>query len=392
MNIVNIEDLRRLARKRLPKAIFEFVDGGALDEVTLRANRSDFERVRFHPRVFTDVSQISLATTILGQPAQVPLIMAPVGLCGMVRRKAEVIAARTAASAGMPFCLSMMAASSIEEVCAGAASQPQRATPSGAPWFQLYLLKDRAMNRVLLQRARAAGAKVLVLTVDTKTQGPRERDIRNGFTVPPRITMRSAFDAVRCWRWVRDVALGPTVTFANLKDLNSGGKDVVTITQFIADKYDLGYDWEALEWCKSEWQGPVAVKGILSPVDAKLAVQHGASGIIVSNHGGRQLDGAISSIAALPAIVDAVGSDAEVILDGGVRRGVDIVKALCLGARACMAGRPFVYALAALGEEGMQRAIAIFKAEIEKAVMLVGCNSVQALQRGYLQGLDRLRC
>jgi L-lactate dehydrogenase (cytochrome) len=221
MSIVNIEDLRVLARKRLPKAIFEFVDGGALDEVTLRANRADFERVRFIPRMFTDVSQCSLATTVLGQPAQLPLIMAPIGLCGMVRRKAEVIAARTAASAGMPFCLSMMAASSVEEVGAAAAT---------APWFQLYLLKDRALNRLLLQRARAAGCKVLVLTVDTKTQGPRERDIRNGFTVPPRITLRSAFDAVRCWRWVHDVALGPSVTFANLKDLTQGGNDVLTIT------------------------------------------------------------------------------------------------------------------------------------------------------------------
>jgi L-lactate dehydrogenase (cytochrome) len=375
VNIVNIEDLRLLARKRLPKAIFEFIDGGALDEVTLRANRADFERVRLVPRTFTDVSQCSLATTVLGQPVQLPLIMAPVGLLGMVRRQAEVIAARTAASAGMPFCLSMMAAGSVEEVCASA---------SAPPWFQLYLLKERAMNRVLLQRARAAGCKVLVLTADTKTQGPRERDIRNGFTVPPRITLRSAFDAVRCWRWVHDVALGPTVTFANLKDLTQGSSDVFTITQFIADKYDLAFDWEALEWCKSEWQGPVAVKGILSPVDAKLAVQHGADGIIVSNHGGRQMDGALSSIAALPAIVDAVGASADVILDGGVRRGVDVVKALALGARACMAGRPFVYSLAALGEDGMQRAIAIFKAEMEKALMLLGCNSVQALQRGYV--------
>jgi len=284
----------------------------------------------------------------------------------------------------MPFCVSMMAASSIEEVCASAA----QTAPAGArsmPWFQLYLLKDRAMNRALLQRAHAAGAKVLVLTVDTKTQGPRERDIRNGFTVPPRITLRSAFDAVRCWRWVHDVALGPTVTFANLKDLTQGSKDVVTITQFIADKYDLAYDWEALEWCKSEWQGPVAVKGILSPEDAKRAVQHGADGIIVSNHGGRQMDGAISSIAALPAIVDAVGSSAEVILDGGVRRGVDIIKALAFGARACMAGRPFVYALAALGEEGMQAAISIFKAEMEKALILLGCNSARALERGYVR-------
>ncbi len=383
MTIVNIEDLRTLARARLPKAIFEFIDGGALDEVTLRANRSDFEHVRFIPRAFTDVSQVSLATTVMGQPAQIPLIMAPIGLLGMVRRKAEVIAAHNAARAGMPFTLSMMAASSIEEVCASAAQASPAAT--AMPWFQLYLLKDRGMNRALLQRARAAGAKVLVLTVDTKSQGPRERDVRNGFTVPPRITLRSAFDALRCWRWVLDVALGPSVTFANLKDLTQGGQDVVTVTQFIADKYDLAYDWEALEWCKSEWQGPVAVKGILSPEDAKRAVQHGANGIIVSNHGGRQLDGAVSSVTVLPAIVEAVSDRADVILDSGVRRGVDIVKALALGARACMAGRPFVYALGALGEDGMRRAIDIFKAEIEKTLTLLGCASVQALQRGYLQ-------
>jgi L-lactate dehydrogenase (cytochrome) len=379
MQIVNIEDFRLRARQRLPRAVFDFIDGGALDEVTLRSNRADFERVRFVPRVFTNIERCSLATTVLGQPLALPLIMAPIGLCGMVARKAELHAVRAAADYGMGFCLSMMAASSIEEVAHAAEGA------TAPPWFQVYLMRERAMNRALMQRARAAGYKVLVLTVDTKTQGPRERDARSGFAVPPSIRLRHAFDALRCWRWVADVALGPQVTFANLKGASAGRGDVVTVAQYIADKYDLAFDWEALEWCKSEWGGPVAVKGILSPEDAKLAVRHGADGIIVSNHGGRQLDGAISSIAALPAIVDAIGNGAEVILDSGVRRGSDVVKALALGARACMAGRAFVFALAAGGAQGMRAAIEMLRAEITKTLMLLGEPSVQRLNRGLLK-------
>ncbi len=375
MPIINLEDLRGLARCRLPKAIFEFVDGGSTDEVSLRANREDFGRIRFIPRVNTDVSQRSLSTTVMGHGASLPIIIAPTGLAGMVRRKGECLEADVATRLGIPYCQSQMSASSIEEVYAAA---------PGPHWLQVYLLKQRDINRRIIQRARAAGYRTLVLTVDTKSQGARERDIRNGFVVPPRLTLRNLFDAVRCWRWALDVALGPTVTFANLAGETHSKSDIFTITEYIKDLYDLSFGWEALEWCKSEWQGPVAVKGILSPEDAKLAVQHGADAIIVSNHGGRQLDSSISAISALPAIVDAVGDRTEIILDGGVRRGMDVVKALCLGARACMIGRPFLYGLAAMGADGVEKVIEILRKEIDSVMLLLGQRSLQELHRGLI--------
>ncbi len=258
------------------------------------------------------------------------------------------------------------------------------AAAPGAHWLQVYLLKERDINRRIIARARAAGYRTLVLTVDTKAQGPRERDMRNGFVIPPRVTLRNLADALLCWRWTLDVPLGPTVNFANLAGETHSKSDLFTIAEYIKDLYDLSFGWEALEWCKSEWQGPVAVKGILSPEDAKLAVQHGADAVIVSNHGGRQLDSAISAISALPAVVDAVGGRAEIILDGGVRRGTDVVKALCLGARACMVGRPFLYALAVQGAAGVEAVIDIFRRETDSAMLLLGQSSVNSLSPSLL--------
>lgn len=378
MPIVNTEDLRTQARRYLPKAIFEFIDGGATDEVTLRANREDFARWRFVPRVNTDVTHRDLSTTILGQAAALPLVVAPTGLAGMVRRRGECIEAKVARARGIPYCLSQMAASSVEDVHAAA---------PGPHWLQVYLLKGREINRRIIQRAKAVGYGALVLTVDTKAQGPRERDLRNGFTVPPRVTARNLLDALRCWRWTLDVPLGPTVTFANLAGETHTKSDIFTIAEFAKNLYDLSFGWEALEWCKSEWQGPVAVKGILSPEDARLAVEHGADAVIVSNHGGRQMDSALSAIAALPAIVDAVDGRAEVILDGGVRRGVDVLKALCLGARACMVGRPFLYGLSAMGEAGVEKVIDIFRGELDLAMLLLGQSDIKALHRGLVQAV-----
>jgi len=374
MPVINLEDLRQHARRYLPKAIFEFIDGGATDEVSLRANREDFARWRFMPRVNTDVAQRNLATTVLGQPASLPLIVAPTGLAGMVWRKGECVEARVAQEAGIPYCQSQMSASSIEEVHAAA---------PGPHWLQVYLLQQRDINRRIMQRAKAAGYRTLVLTVDTKTQGPRERDVRNGFTIPPRVTLRNLTDALRCWRWTLDVPLGPTVTFANLAGEAHSKSDIFTITAFIKNLYDLSFGWDAVAWCKSEWQGPLAVKGILSAEDARLAVAHGADGVIVSNHGGRQLDSAVSAISALPAIVDAVGTQAEVILDGGVRRGHDVLKALSLGARACMVGRPFLYGLTR-GAEGVRQVIEILRQEIDNGLLLLGQDDVAKLSRALL--------
>lgn len=375
MNAVSIEDLRTAARRRLPKAIFEFVDGGAQDELTLRANREDFSRLRLLPRVLTDVAARDTSTTLLGERIALPLVIAPTGLAGLLSRKGEVAEARVAARAGIPYCLSQMAASSIEEVMQGSAHPF---------WFQAYLLRDRAINQALFDRAWGAGCRVLVVTVDTKAQGPRERDIRNGFTVPPRVTLRNVLDVARRVHWLRDVALGPRVTFANLAGTLIGKGDIVNIARLAQEQYDFSLDWKDLDWVRSVWRGKLAIKGVLTPDDARLAVEHGAQAVIVSNHGGRQLDGAPSAVAALPPIVDELQGRAEVILDGGVRRGTDILKAVALGARACMAGRPFLYGLAAAGEQGAARALEIFRSELDVSLALLGRPRVSELDESAL--------
>jgi len=373
--IANIEDLRLRARRRLPTAIFDFVDGGAQDEDSLRANREQFRRIALSPRVLRDVSQRDQSTTLLGETLAAPLIMAPTGMAGLLRRGGEALQARAASAADIGYCLSMMSACTIEEV--------KRA--SGRPfWFQIYLLRDRAINRALMERARAAGCRVLVLTVDTKQQGLRERDVRNGFTVPPRITLRNALDVARRPGWLTDVALGRRITFANLAGELIGAEDIVSVARLAAEQYDPTVSWEAIEWCKAHWHGPIAVKGILTRDDARAALERGADALIVSNHGGRQLDGTPAAIAALPAVVDAVAGRAEVVLDSGIRRGTDVIKALALGARACMAGRAFLYGLAAEGEAGVRQAIAILKSEIDVGLTLMGTNSVRMLDRSAL--------
>jgi len=377
-NLASIEDLRLRARRRLPKAIFDFIDGGSQDEVSLAANRRDFERLVLMPRVLTDVSKRQLASTVLGERVALPLIVAPTGLAGLLSRKGEVAEARAAEAAGIPYCLSQMAASSIEEV---------KDATRRSFWFQSYLVKDRSINEALIDRAANAGCKVLVITLDTKAQGPRERDMRNGFTVPPRVTWRNALDLLRRVHWLRDVAMGPRVTFANLAGSLVGSSDIISIARFAAEQYDFSVDWSHIDWCRARWKGKLALKGILTAEDARLAVDHGADAVIVSNHGGRQLDHSRSSIAALPAIVDAVGDRTEVILDGGVRRGGDILKALALGARACMAGRPFLYGLAAGGERGVTRAIDLLRNEVDNNLALLGRASVQDLDRSAVRRL-----
>jgi L-lactate dehydrogenase (cytochrome) len=376
MTIASIEDLRVRARRRLPSAIFDFIDGGAHDETSLRANRRDFERLCLVPKVLTDVSSRDLSTTLLGEPVSMPLVVAPTGLAGLLSRKGEVSEARAAEAAGIPYCLSQMAASSIEEV--------DQATKRPF-WFQSYLLRDRSINEALMERAAKAGCRVLVVTVDTKAQGPRERDIRNGFTVPPRVTWRNALDVARRLRWVGNVAFGPRVTFANLAGSVVGSGDIISIARFAAEQYDFTMDWSHFEWCRAKWKGKLAIKGILTVEDARRATHHGADAIIVSNHGGRQLDGAPSPLSVLPDIADAVSDRAEIILDGGVRRGSDVLKALALGANACMAGRPFLYGLAADGERGVRKAIDLFRNELDNNLALLGRPVARELDRTCLK-------
>ncbi len=375
MPAINIDDLRTLARKRLPRTIFEFIDGGSQDEISLRANRADFESYDMRPRVLTDISRRDQSTTILGEKCASPLILAPTGLAGILHRRGELSASRAAAAANVPYCLSTMATCSIEQIAE--ASNVTR-------WFQLYVLRDRGLTKTFIDRARATNCKALVLTVDTKMQGPRERDMRNGFTVPPKFTLRTILDFALHFRWLLDVGLGPKVTFRNFEDSNMRVKNAVTITQFIANQYDLSVNYKDLEWFKTTWGGPVAVKGILTGEDARRACDHGADAIIVSNHGGRQLDGAVSALRVLPEVVAAVGDRAEVILDGGVRRGSDVIKALCLGARACMIGRAWLYGLASGGEAGVARSLEILTNEIDLALALLGRSRLAELSPDIL--------
>lgn len=376
MQAINIDDLRSAARRRLPNVIFEFIDGGAQDETTLRANREDFQKWRFRTRVLTDVSKRDQSVTLFGQHCASPLIMAPTGLAGLLSRRGELAAARAAEKYGVPYCLSTMSTCTIEEI-----------TRETAPpkWFQLYVLRDRGLTKAFIERAKAARCTALVLTVDTKVQGPRERDMRNGFTVPPRFTAATLFDFARHYSWLLDVALGPKITFKNFIGTATASTDAVTITQFIAGQYDLSVNWQDVEWFKTNWGGPVMLKGILTAEDAKAAIHHGADGVIVSNHGGRQLEGAISAVHALPAIADAVGDRLEVVLDGGIRRGADVVRARALGAKACMIGRAWLYGLASRGEAGVERALEILRDEIDITLTLLGRPTLAEVDRSSLE-------
>ena len=361
--IVNIDDLRRRARRRLPRALFDYIDGGAEDEYTLRANQADFRRYTFRPRVMVDVSQRDQSTTILGQRLATPLILAPTGFTGMFWPRGEVVAARAAGRKGALFTLSTMSICSLEEVAAEA---------TGPLWFQLYVWRDRGIVRSLLERAQAAGYRALVITVDTPVLGRRERDVRSGLVIPPRITVKNVLDTI--WRvdWLRRVLTNPRPTFGNFVDTLGVDHDAVSLATFTTEQFSPAVSWADLDWYRSVWPGPIAIKGIMSAEDARIAVEHGVEAIVVSNHGGRQLDYLPSAVEVLPEVVDAVGGRAEVILDGGIRRGSDVVKALALGARACMVGKAFNFGVAAAGQAGAEKAIDILQQEIDRTLALIG--------------------
>ncbi len=361
---INIDDLRARARRRLPRAVFDFVDGGAEDETTLRANRSGFGQVSFRPRVLVDVSGRDQSTTVLGEPLKSPLILAPTGMAGLLWPSGEIAAARAAGRTGALFTLSTMSACTIEEVAAAA---------SGPLWFQLYVWRDREVTRELVQRARAAGYKALCLTVDVPVIGQRERDLRQGFTIPPRVTVMNVVDTLRRVSWLRRVLLGPRLTFKNfVNHPGTGGDDLIRLAEFANKQFDPSVTWADLDWFRSIWSGPLALKGVMAAEDALRATDAGVEAIVVSNHGGRQLDGLPAPIEILPEIADAVDGRAEIILDGGVRRGGDVVKAVAMGARACMIGRPFLYGLAANGQAGVERAVNILEQEIDRTLALIG--------------------
>jgi isopentenyl diphosphate isomerase/L-lactate dehydrogenase-like FMN-dependent dehydrogenase len=370
-----IEELRQAARRCLPKVIFDFVDGGAGDELTLGRNQSDLQRIELRPRVLVDVSNVGLATTVLGEPVAVPLLGAPAGLLGLINPAGEVALARALHAAGTLYALPVMASYTLEEVAASSA---------GPLWFQMYVWRDRGLNAELVSRARTAAYKALVVTVDVPRAAGRDRDRRNRFGVPPRVTARTLWGGVTHPRWSAGFVRQTRLSFANVAGRDGGGEDAIMISSYVDSQFEPGATWDDLSWFREQWDGPIVVKGILHPEDARRAVELGADGLVVSNHGGRQLDGAQSAITALPRVRDAVGDATEVYMDGGIRRGSDVVKALALGARACLSGRGLVYGLAAGGEAGVSRAIEILREELSTALALAGCASVDELDRSWV--------
>jgi L-lactate dehydrogenase (cytochrome) len=376
MNIANIADLRQLAWQRLPRVLFDYIDGGAQDEVTLRANQEDFNRFTLAQRVLRDVSARDQSVTVMGRKYGLPLILSPTGMTGLFWPNGALEAARAATDAGAGFCLSSMSTSTVEDI-AKVAKYPT--------WFQLYVMRDRGMSRELIERAKAAGCSALVLTVDLVLQGQRDRDVHNGLTIPPTLRISNLPNFATRPGWVWRYLTGPKVVPASL--VKPGQSTLFTIAGYVNSQFDQSVTWKDIEWAKSIWGGPLALKGILDPNDAKLAVEHGVDAVIVSNHGGRQLDGVRSAISALPDVVDAVAGKAEVILDGGVRRGTDVLKAIALGAKACMIGRPYMYGLAAKGRPGVTQALDLLRNEIDLALALTGNTSLAALDRSsILQG------
>ena len=373
---VNIEDLRRLALRRLPRGVFNYIDGGAEDEVTLRANADAFRRWNFAPRVLVDVAQVDLATTLLGRRLPIPLVLAPTGFTRMADPDGELAVARAAARAGIPFSLSTVATRSIEEVA--------QASP-GPHWFQLYVLRDRGLVRELVQRAAAAGYAALMPTVDIPVSGRRERDVRRGFTLPPRLGLGTIADGLRHPGWTWRFLRSDPIEFSNVRDGSAGdGSTPLALSNLISTLFDPAFTWRDLAWLRETWEGPLVVKGIQTVADARLAVEHGCDAIVLSNHGGRQLDGAPPILDLVAPVVDAVGDRVAVICDGGIRRGGDIVKALALGATACMAGRAYLYGLGAGGEAGVNYAISLLTEEMERTMALLGCRSVAQLSRAHL--------
>lgn len=373
--VTNIADLRELARRRVPQAFFEYADRGSYDETTLRENRRAFERLRFRQRVMRNVDHRSLATTVVGQPVSMPLAIAPTGMAGLQHGSGEIHGVRAAAKAGIPFCLSTVSICSIEQV---------RAASDTPFWFQVYVMRDRGFTRELIRRARAADCSALMVTADLTVQGQRHREIKNGLSVPPKVTLHNLFDIASKPRWAWNVLRAPSRSFGNLDGHIKGADSLTTLAQWIAAQFDPTITWDDLAWIRELWQGKLIVKGILDAEDAKLAAAHGVDAIVVSNHGGRQLDGAPASIDVLPSIVDAVGGRTEVLFDSGILSGQDLLKALALGARAGLIGKAFLYGLGAGGEAGVTQAIEIIRRELSVTMALTGALDATCVPRDIL--------
>jgi L-lactate dehydrogenase (cytochrome) len=370
----SVTDLRAIARRRLPRGVFDYIDGGAEDERTLAANSEAFGAVTFRPRVLRDVGEVDPSTTLLGRPLPLPLVLAPTGFTRIADPDGELAVARAAARAGLPYTLSTLSTRSIEEVAA---------TSAGSKWFQVYVWRDRGLVKEMVGRAAAAGYDALVLTVDTAVLGRRVRDVRRGFSLPPKIGLGTLVDGALHPGWTWRFLRSDPIRFANVQG-SAGpgdGTTAVTLSDYVNTQFDPGLSWRDVEWMRSEWRGPLVIKGIQTVEDARLAAEAGVEAIALSNHGGRQLDSAPAPLDLVAPVADAVGDRLEIICDGGVRRGSDIVKAVALGARACMAGRAYLYGLGAAGERGVDHVLGLLDADVRRTMALVGASNVAELGR-----------
>jgi L-lactate dehydrogenase (cytochrome) len=374
-DITCIEDLRMLARRKVPRAFFDYAEAGSYSEQTLRANRADLDCIKLRQRVMVDVSSRETSTTIVGERAALPLALGPVAMTGLERGNGEILACRAAHGAGIPFTMSTLSICSIEDVAA-AVKKPF--------WFQLYVMKDRGFVRSLIDRAAAANCSALVLTVDLQVLGQRHVDIKNGLTVPPSLKIKNLMNMMTRPHWAFSVMSGKRWTFGNLDGHVKGMKGVKSLAQWIETQFDETLNWKDVEWIRNVWPGKLIIKGILDVEDARLAAKTGAAALVVSNHGGRQLDGAASSISMLPKIADAVGSEIEVMFDGGIRSGQDVLRALALGARSCLIGRAYIFGLGARGDAGVTTAIDILRKELDISMALTGVKSINEIGRHIL--------
>jgi L-lactate dehydrogenase (cytochrome) len=366
--VTSIEDLRRLAERRVPRMFYDYADSGSYTEGTYRANTADFAEIKLRQRVAVDMTNRTLASTMIGQPVAMPVALAPTGLTGMQHADGEILAARAAAKAGVPFTLSTMSICSIEDV----------AENTDRPfWFQLYVMRDRDFIGRLIDRAKAAGCSALVLTLDLQILGQRHKDIKNGLSTPPKPTIANLINLATKPRWCMAMLGTQRRTFRNIAGHAKGVTDLSSLSAWTAEQFDPTLSWDDVKWVQDRWGGKLILKGILDPEDAEMAVKTGAEALIVSNHGGRQLDGAVSSIEALPAIVDAVGSRIEVLFDGGIRSGQDVIKALALGARGTFIGRSFLYGLGAGGEAGVTQCLDIIRKELDVTMAMCGLRDVR---------------
>jgi L-lactate dehydrogenase (cytochrome) len=366
----SIEDLRTIAKRRVPHAFFQYADHGSYEQQTLRANREDLEALRLRQRIGIDVGSVDLTTTIAGNPSSLPIALAPIGSCGMQYGDGEILAARAAQAAGIPFCLSTLSICSLEDV--------DRAVDSPF-WFQLYVMRDRGFVREMIARAKAAKVSALMITMDLNRLGQRHCDVKNGLTVPLKATLRNLADVATKPRWLMSVLRGKRKTFGNLDGRIAGMAGVNSLAEWVSMQFDPTLNWNDIAWIRERWNGPIVIKGVLDAEDARKALEAGATAIVVSNHGGRQLDGAPSTISMLPRIAQDVGSNAEVLFDGGIRSGQDVLRALALGARACLLGRAYIYGLGAAGGAGVTRAIRIIRNELETSMALTGTTSVRGV-------------